>query len=287
MFPADPVPALRHRSGAPPMKPPFMLSLTLITLLMIGTMVAIAAGPSFESERVKLSFTSFESTVDLAFGARRDQAEYTVAGEVKLSVPNFVDAVAVNEQLIVQSVVDGERRPILAKAPKPTTEFNAFWEDNGTVALSEIPETELRANPYTVDRMVVMGQVLIAEQRKQIVLPKDVTPGLIEAPGNMRVRLKMLEFKRNGEAELEIDYARIAGIKAPFIEKAFVLDKHGNELAGGRWNVSAVDLADEDGVFKVEFKVNPNSDISGIKLVIVTAHRVQETKFEVREVFQR
>ncbi|MFI4861393.1 MAG: hypothetical protein ACIAXF_12015 [Phycisphaerales bacterium JB063] len=256
--------------------------------LMLSMLIAQAApppSPEFEQdEGYRIAVTQYEASTEIDY--EEAEATHEVAMTCLVHQPERLDVVCLLEQLTVVEAIDDEGDDIYLpprrRSGSGSEEYVAFAEGMTSV---ELKSAELERPAYTIERMQLVTQAVIAHERGEFELRAIVTDDPLDTPYATTVRLSEMKIGRDHVAELVIEYDREDDPGRPLPEAIYALDEDGNVLGGGRWTEGSEIFA-PDGKFEAEFFVSDDADVTTLRLVFLTEYEVVPMQFEVEEVFQ-
>lgn len=241
--------------------------------------------PEFENEDgYTLTVLKYEASTEIDY--EDGDASFDVEFSCRLAAPEGLDVVCVFEELTLSEAIDDRRDDIHIdpddRDDPEDMRFVAFLEG---IAGAELKRSDLTRPAYTVQRMVVVAEAIVARERRQFDLPAIVTNDSLDTPYDTQVRLSEMKIGRNHEAEVVIEYDREDGPGSPLPEAIYALDERGNVLGGGRWTNSTRLLAAE-GKFEAEFYVEEGADVASLRLVFLTDYEIGPVEFVITGIFQ-
>lgn len=270
--------------------------LALLPAAVLGLSVAsLVAAPGDEDGPIihehedgyTYQVVTYEASSEIDFD--ENDAEHAVEMTLRVSAPAGLDAVCLRLEPPVEGAYDqaGENLylPPRRRGPEDLEDIEYIAFVNGRTVI-EVKDTALSRPAYTVQRMVVAGEAVLAEERGEFEMSAIVTDDELETPFNASVRLSEMKIGRDHMAELVIEFDREPGQDAPMPEAVFALDQAGNVLGGGPWTEGTSIFAGR-GKFEAEFLVTDDADVTALRLVFLTEYRVVPVELEVTGVFQR
>ncbi len=246
----------------------------------------VAKGASFKTlEGYELTLGEMEtrSEVDLA-DERKSEYSVELIGTIK--APEKVDAVGVLEEFRVKSVYDNDKKDLFGRrrqAPRYSDDYNAFHD---RIAPVEVEKTEIVRDAWTIQRMELATQVILAEKRSEHVLPAVVMEDYKQIAPGLKVRITSLRMSDDRKLTVRGSYKRIAeGPHKPFVEALYCLNDDKEVLGGGRWTKG--DPTGSSGSLTWSFQLRRRQVHRDIRVVMVTECETQELRFNLKDIFQR
>lgn len=264
--------------------PALAATLTLAVGLSVGF-----AGPDdqpvFEHEDGYIvTVLAYEANTEVDYEER--EATYEVEFTCRFEAPEDLDVVCLLEELEIAEAIDDERddinRPDQDRDRDDQRKYVAF---NLGMAVVELKAKELTRPAYTVQRMTVITEAIVARERREFDLPAIVTDDPISTPYDTELRLSEMKIGRDHMAEVVIEFERETAPDSALPEAIYALDEDGNVLGGGRWN-DAAEIFGAEGTFEAEFLVTDDADVAALRLVFLTEYEVVPLEIEMTGVFQ-
>ncbi|XAM00511.1 hypothetical protein OT109_03790 [Phycisphaeraceae bacterium D3-23] len=232
-----------------------------------------------------VTITNYEASTEIDY--EEGDATHEVELNCRVLQPERLDVVCLLEQLTVGEAIDDEGDDIYLpprrrRGSSDDRKYVAFAE--GLVEI-ELKSAELERPAYTIERMELITEAVIAEERGEFELRAIVMDDELETPFDTTVRLSEMKIGRDHVAEVVIEFERETDPGRPLPEAIFALDEDGNVLGGGRWTEGTNIFAGE-GTFEAEFLVTDDADVTTLRLVFLTEYEVVPMHFDVEGVFQ-
>lgn len=243
--------------------------------------------PEFEQEEgYTLTVLTYRAGTDIDY----DSAEVTHEVELtcRVSAPDRLDVVCLRQVLTVVEAEDDEGDDIYlppTRRGRGSTDADYVAFEDGVVEL-ELKSAELSRSAFTIQRLVVETEAVIAEERDEFEMPAIVMDDDLETPFDTSVRISEMKIGRDHEANITIEFDRETEPGRPLPEAVYALDEDGNVLGGGRWT-TGTDIFSGRGEFEAEFLVADDADVTTLRLVFLTEYALEPVTFEVVEIFQR
>lgn len=268
-------------------------SLLFLTAAALGLGVCVPGvlaaddPPEFEHEDGYLyRVASYQSSseIDYEEGDKKHEVRLTCI----VQPPEREDVVCLLEVLSVEKAEDDEGDDIYLPSRRNRSvrdsdrTYIAFMEDEAEI---ELKDAELSRPAYTIERLLVTTEAVVAEERGEFELRAIVSDDELETPFDTSVRLSEMKIGRDHMAEITIEFERETTPGAPLPEAVYALDEDGNVLGGGRWT-EGVNIFSDTGEFEAEFLVTDDADVTTLRLVFLTEYEVKPLTFEITGVFQ-
>jgi hypothetical protein len=265
---------------------PHVSALAFAVVVGLGPIAGLAgpeAPPVFEHEDgYRVTVMTYESRTEIDYEER--EATYEVEFTCRFEAPEDLDIVCLLEELEIVEAIDDERDDINLPDSDRDDDRKYVAFQLG-LAVVELKAKELTRPAYTVQRMTVLSEGIIARERREYDLPAIVTDDAIETPYDTMLRLSEMKIGRDHMAEVVIEYERETAPGSPLPEAIYAVDEDGNILGGGRWN-DAAELFAAEGTFEAEFLVTDDADVAALRLVFLTEYEVVPIEVELTGVFQ-
>ena len=265
----------------------FLFAAVCVLSVCAPWLLAADGPPEFEHEDGYVyRVTSYEASTEI------DYEEGDKTHEVRLTChvepPEREDVVCLLEVLSVVEAEDDEGDDIYQPSRRNRSvsdsdrTYVAFTEG---VAEIELKDAEMSRPAYTIQRLLVTTEAVVAEERGEFELRAIVSDDALETPFDTSVRLSEMKIGRDHVAEITIEFERETTPGAPLPEAIYALDEDGNVLGGGRWT-EGVNIFSDTGEFEAEFLVTDDADVTTLRLVFLTEYEVKPLTFEITGVFQ-
>ncbi|MEM9414403.1 MAG: hypothetical protein AAGA29_02855 [Planctomycetota bacterium] len=263
-----------------------VVGVVLPACILAPVLAAPPESPEIEQEDdYRITITEYEASTEIDYEA--GDVTHEVELRCRVVQPDRLDVVCLLEQLTVVEAIDDEGDDIYLpprrrRGGSGDLEYIAFAE--GWVEL-ELKAAELERPAYTVDRLGLVTEAVIAEDRGEFEMPAIVMDDELDTPFATTVRLSEMKIGQDHVAEIVIEFERETDPGRPLPEAIYALDEDGNVLGGGRWTEGSNIFAGE-GTFEAEFLVADDADVTSLRLVFLTEYELVPMQFEVEEIFQ-
>ena len=246
-------------------------------------------GEHFRDGEYCLTVTGVKSEADANLAVPAE-SEYKISIDGLIAPPQDVDAVCAASECTIATAVDADGKERLKPKPRRSYSSSASPDYNavlGGLAAVKVDKAELLATPFSLDRMGLTNEVIIAKKREDKKLPAVVMEDFAKLANGVQVRVTSLNMSARRKFTVSVAYKRpAAGTQGAFLESIFVIDRDGKEIGGGRWTRGGGPFG-STGNFIGEYDLDSAQVHDSFRFVVVTSSEKKPVRFDVKDVFRR